>query len=120
MNIFSLLADQINETADNVAAAGEQAFKAFKSVVNVILPITIAVLLVLAIFYGVQLGVKYAKAEEDDEKKKAKGSLINCIVGFLIAIVFVVVIEVILNSGMVGKIFNNGITLSNPTATSAS
>lgn len=118
MNIFSLLAGKTVENASGALEdVGKEAFDAFKGVINVVLPILIAILLALGIFYGVQLGVKYAKAEEDDEKKKAKSALINVVVGFLVAIVFVVVIEVILNSGLVGRLFKNGITLDDPTAT---
>ena len=61
--------------------------------------------MVIALFYGVQLGIKYAKAEEEEEKKKAKTALINIIVGCLIAIVFVAIVEIILVQDFVGTLF---------------
>ena len=40
------------------------------------------------------------------EKKKAKGQLINVIVGVLIAIIFVAVIQIVLNGDYVKTLFN--------------
>ncbi|MBQ8762336.1 MAG: hypothetical protein IJZ26_03415, partial [Clostridia bacterium] len=54
---------------------------------------------------GITLAIKYAKAEEDEDKKKAKGSLINVVVGVLVAVVFVAVIQILLNSKMIEKLF---------------
>lgn len=99
MNVFSFLADDISQTVVS------QAYTAFIGIVNIVLPILMSVLLVIGMFFGIQLGVKYAKAEEDDDKKKAKGQLINCIVGVLIAILFVAIIEIILNQDFVAQLF---------------
>ena len=83
----------------------EEAFEAFTNIVNIILPVLMSLLLVLGMFYGITLGVKYAKAEEEEEKKKARGSLINVVVGILIAIIFVAVVEIILNQNFVKRLF---------------
>ena len=83
----------------------EQAFEAFTNIVNIILPVLMSLLLLLGMFYGITLGVKYAKAEEEEEKKKARGALINVVVGILIAIVFVAVVEIILNQNFVKRLF---------------
>ena len=97
----------------NLLAAGEedeivnQAYKRFIGIVNIVLPVLMSILLVLGMFYGITIGVKYAKAEEDDEKKKTRGQLINVIVGILIAIVFVAVIQIILNGQYVEKLFQD-------------
>ena len=98
LNILSILAADENKIVTS-------AFERFIGIVNIVLPVLMSVLLVLGMFYGITLGVKYAKAEEDDEKKKAKGQLINVIVGVLIAIVFVAVIQIILNGQYVEKLF---------------
>ena len=91
----------------DVANAG---YKTFIGIVNVILPILIGVILVLGLFYGISLAIKYAKAEEDEDKKKAKSSLINVVVGCLIAIVFVAVVEIVLNGNYIKSLFTkNGI-----------
>ena len=105
MNILNFLADAADKSV--IHDAGESAFKTFKGIVNTIFPIFIGVILVIALFYGVQLGIKYAKAEEEEDKKKAKQSLINVIVGCLIAIVFVAIIEIILSQDFVGTLFKD-------------
>ncbi len=101
MSIFNFLAESSEDAVVN------QAYGAFIKIVNIVLPVLMSVLLVIGMFYGIQLGVKYAKAEEDDEKKKAKGQLINVIVGVLIAILFVAIVEIVLNMDFVSKLFKN-------------
>ena len=101
--IYGLLAAEAqNGTVDKVIA---ESYNTFIGIVNIVLPILMSVLLVLGMFYGIQIGVKYAKAEEDDEKKKAKGQLINVVVGVVIAIVFIAIIEIILNMNFVKELF---------------
>ena len=95
--------------ASALQGMGESAFNEIVKVVNIILPIIMSVLLVIGLYYGIILGVRYAKAESDDDKKKAKDSLVNVIVGVLIAIVFIAVVQIILNSGFVNDIFGNGV-----------
>ncbi len=107
LNIFMLADASIAESTGEIA---NTAYDTFRGIVNVILPVVMAFLLLFGMFYGIQLGVKYARAEEDDDKKKAKSALINVIVGFLIAIVFVAIIQVILNQGYVAKLFGTGLT----------
>lgn len=101
LNIFSMLAASDEQDAIN------QAYDAFIKIVNIVLPVLMSIILVLGMFYGIQLGVKYAKAEEDDDKKKARGQLINVIVGCLIAILFVAIVEIVLNQKFVEKLFRN-------------
>ena len=96
-----LLVDQF----EAVSKTATSTYNTFIGIVNIILPITMGVVLVLGLFYGITLAIKFAKAEEDEEKKKAKGSLINVVVGCLIAIVFVAVVPVVLNSGYIEALF---------------
>lgn len=101
LNVFNFLAAGAEDEAVN------SAYKAFIGIVNIVLPVLMSVLLVIGMFFGIQLGVKYARAEEDDEKKKARGSLINVIVGVLIAILFIAIVEIILNGNYVAQLFKN-------------
>lgn len=102
--IFGLLAVNESQSAA-INEAISTSYNAFIGIVNIVLPIIMSVLLVIGMFYGIQLGVKYAKAEDDEEKKKARGSLINVVVGVLIAIVFIAIIEIVLNMDFVAKLF---------------
>ncbi len=114
MSILNLVCTNSNTSAqisaiDNVASG---AYNTFQGIVNVILPILIGVVLILGLFYGIQLAVKYAKAEEEEDKKKAKSSLINVIVGCLIAVVFIAVIMLVLNGGYIKSLFGDGVSTS--------
>ena len=97
--MFKVLATQESTEIAN------RAFETFVDIVNIVLPVLMSFLLVVGLFYGIQLGVKYAKAEDDEAKKQAKGQLINVIVGVLIAIIFVAVVEIILNQNFVARLF---------------
>ena len=93
------------DTAANIGGAAKSAYATFSKIINIIFPIVIGIVLALGMFYGITLAIKYAKAEEDEDKKKAKGSLINVVVGVLVAVVFVAVIQVLLNSDMIESLF---------------
>ena len=95
-----------------VESVAEAAYQKFIGIVNVILPILIGCVVALGLFYGIQLAVKYAKAEEEEDKKKAKGSLINVIVGCLIAIVFIAIIMLVLNGDFIESLFGEDINTS--------
>ena len=46
--------------------------------------------------YCVVLGVKYAKAEEPQDREKAKGALKNAIIGFLLIFVLIVALRLLM------------------------
>lgn len=54
----------------------------------------IAIVVALGSIYAVFLGVKLAKAEEPQDKMKAKGQLKNAIIGFILIFVLIVVLNV--------------------------
>ena len=118
--MLNYLADEvIDSQVSAVSDITNSAYEAFRGIVNVIFPIMIGVVLVLGLFFGIQLAIKYARAEEEDQKKKAKGSLINVIVGCLIAIVFVVVIMLVLRGDYIKNLFGAGVPTSDSLTTNA-
>ena len=100
LSIFSFLGAEGD--AEKIVSA---AYGQFITIVNIILPVLMSVLLVLGMFYGIQIGVKYARAEEEDKKKSAREQLINVIVGVVIAILFIAIIEIILNQNFIKELF---------------
>lgn len=60
------------------------------SLLNSIMGPLLAIVGALGAIYCVVLGVKYAKAEEPQEREKAKGALKNAIIGF--ALIFILVL----------------------------
>ena len=107
LNIFSLLADTtINATTDVLNSA----YKTFSGIVNIVLPVIAAFLLILGVILGVKVAVQFAQAEDEEAKKKAKGHLVNIIIGFCVAIVFIAIIAAVLNSSVVADLFGDQIT----------
>lgn len=50
----------------------------------------------LGALYCVVLGVKYAKAEEPQEREKAKGALKNAVVGFVLIFVLILMLNLLM------------------------
>ena len=78
----------------NVGLLASSTFGNFVGIVKIIFPIFIGVVLVFGLFYGIKLGVKYSKAENEEDKKKAKSNLIRVIIGCGIAIVVSTIIMI--------------------------
>ena len=64
-----------------------------------------AILLTLGIILGVKVGIAFAKAEDDEGKKKAKNQLINIVIGFLTAIIFTAIIMAVLKGDTIKNLF---------------
>ncbi len=58
-------------------------------------PYALGIVTTLSLFYGVFLGVKYAKAKDETEKQGAQKTLINFIIGAGIVIVLISVLYAI-------------------------
>ena len=85
-NLGMLLANN----ADPIGKAAEPIVKLINSATGPVLAIVVA----LGAIYSIFLGVKLAKAEEPQDKMKAKGQLKNAIIGFLLIFVLIVVLRV--------------------------
>lgn len=59
------------------------------NLLNSILSPMLAIVGAVGALYCVILGVKYAKAEEPQDREKAKGSLKNAIIGFVLIFVLI-------------------------------
>ena len=60
--------------------------------ISVVGPIAITVVLMLSIFWGIFLGVKYAKAEKADDKANAQKILINFVIGAVVVIILLFIL----------------------------
>ena len=87
-----------------------EAYKAFKGAISVILPIVLAVLAGVGIFFGISLGLKFAKAEDADARDKAKTQLINLAIGIGVAAVIIVVCIVLVKQDVFADMFKNAFT----------
>ena len=61
---------------------------------NMLTPI-LAIVGAVGTLYCVILGVKFAKAEEPQEREKAKGALKNAVIGFVLIFVLLVALKIL-------------------------
>lgn len=65
------------------------------SLVNMVAGPLLAIVIALGAVYCIILGLKLAKAEEPQDREKAKGALKNAIMGFLLIFVLIAALNVI-------------------------
>ena len=92
ISTFSTMAMMLldNNSNDPFKAAAGPVVSLINSATGPILAIVVA----LGAIYSIFLGVKLAKAEEPQDKMKAKGQLKNAIIGFILIFVLIVVLRV--------------------------
>ena len=83
------------------------AYETFVNTVTTILPIVISVILLIGMFFGISLGIKFAKAEDADARDKAKGQLINTIVGVVVAAVIMIVAYALVKNNVFEGLFTD-------------
>lgn len=81
------------------------------SLLNSILAPMLAIVFAIGSLYCVILGVKYAKAEEPQDREKAKGALKNAIIGFVLIFVLILALN-LLKGPMVEWVNANGGNIS--------
>ena len=66
------------------------------NLLNAILGPMLAIVGAVGALYCVILGVKFAKAEEPQDREKAKGALKNAIIGFVLIFVLILALNLLL------------------------
>ena len=66
------------------------------SLLNSLMAPLLAIVGALGALYCVVLGVKYAKAEEPQEREKAKGALQNAVIGFVLIFVLILALNLLM------------------------
>lgn len=103
MNFIQFLAaaDTNLDTGDadeGVKELVSKSYESFLNVVNVVMPVIISVVLVFGVIYGIILGINFAKAEDTEQRDKAKQRIINMVIGVLVAVVIAGIIYAILGN----------------------
>ena len=75
----------------------KQVVQPLLEVLGVIVPVLLTVVGALGAVWVIFLGVKYAKAEDPQEHEKAKSSLKNAIIGFVLIFVLLIALKAGLN-----------------------
>lgn len=63
---------------------------------NSLLTPALAIVGAVGLLYCIVLGVKYAKAEEPQDREKAKGALKNAIIGFVLIFVLMLALQLLM------------------------
>lgn len=58
-------------------------------------PYAISVVLICTILYGIIFGVKFAKAEGNEDKAKLQKALINGLIGFITVLILIIILYAI-------------------------
>lgn len=66
------------------------------SLLNSLMGPLLAIVGAVGALYCVVLGVKYAKAEEPQEREKAKGALKNAVIGFVLIFVLILALNLMM------------------------
>ena len=77
------------------ASTGEGVISPIYGGLTLIGPYAIGVVLALSIFYGIFLGVKYAKAENEADKLNAQKTLVNFLIGAVVVLILISVLYAI-------------------------
>ncbi len=65
------------------------------SLLNSMLPALLAIVGAVGALYCVILGVKFAKAEEPQDREKAKQSLKNALIGFVLIFILILALRIV-------------------------
>ena len=82
------------------------------ALINSLMGPALAVVTALGTLYCVLLGVKFAKAEEPQEREKAKSHLKNAIIGFVLIFVLILALN-LAKDPLISWVERNGVTWSN-------
>lgn len=74
----------------------EKIVKPVLDVCNVLVPVLLSVVGALGAIYIIILGVKYSRAEDPQEHEKAKKSLTNAIIGFVLIFILLIALQIAL------------------------
>ena len=83
-------------TVSSFAADFSTVYQPIVELLNSLLGPLLAIVSAVGMLYCVLLGVKFAKAEEPQEREKAKGHLKNAIIGFALIFVLILALNLLL------------------------
>lgn len=90
-----------SETDKDLEKVTKPVINLMNSILNVLIPLVAAA----GAIFCISLGIKYARAEEPQDREKAKSHLKNAIIGFILIFVLIVVLR--LSTPALSKWMNN-------------
>ena len=89
-----------------ILGSGEDVLNPVYGGLEILGPYALGVVAILCMFYGIFLGVRYAKSQSEDERANAQKTLINFIIGAGIVLLLVVILFAIRKP--LGRYINEG------------
>ena len=77
----------LDSSMSGLGALSEQLISTVQRVMGIVMPIVLAAVLALGVFFCIKLGIAYAKAEKTEDREEAKKRLVGAIIGFGIGVV---------------------------------
>ena len=97
ITVSALMAATLPNTAHAKGANLDAAVKPIVALINSMMAPALALVGAAGSLYCVMLGVKFAKAEEPQEREKAKSHLKNAIIGFVLIFVLILALNLSMN-----------------------
>lgn len=86
---------KIFENIFNIMLDGDAVLNPVYEGISTVGPIAISVVLLLSLFYGIFLGVKYAQSQDASQKANNQKILVNFIIGAVIVLILIAVVYAI-------------------------
>ena len=82
--------------AEGSASVGDQIASPIVSFINSLMAPLLAIVGAVGTLYCVLLGVKFAKAEEPQDREKAKDHLKNAVIGFILIFILILALNILM------------------------
>ena len=76
-------------------SSGDEVVSPIYEGITLVGPYAIAVVAMLSIIYGIFLGVKYAKAEDESQKANTQKTIVNFVIGAVVVLTLIIVLYAI-------------------------
>ena len=85
----------LSSKTEALTKVGDNLITTIQKVMQVVMPIVLAAVLAMGVFFCVKLGIGYAKAEKTEDREEAKKRLVGAVIGFGIGIIAAVVMWIL-------------------------
>jgi len=104
--LWSLLgASDLTKESSALGDLTKTAFATFNGIMKIVMPIVLAVVLALGVFFCIKLGIAYAKTEKSDDREEAKKRLVGAVIGFSIGIVAAALLWILFSTQALNSLF---------------
>ncbi len=92
-------------SADALKNVGKELVETLRTIMSIVMPIVLAAVLALGVFFCIKLGIAYAKTEKTEDREEAKKRLVGAVIGFAIGIVAAAILWILFTSRALDNLF---------------